>query len=156
MRNEAKQQGSDDLIQAPSNRDSQPTSRTRWRAVFIGTLLLPANAYWIASGEATSTTVSLFFNIIFILFVLLLLNLLLKQIAPHAALNQGELLIVYVMLSISSGNCGTRHDAGADGGHSGTVLVCTPGERMGGTLLAIYPSLARCPRQGDPQRLCRR
>ena len=36
-------------------------------------------------------------------------------------------------------NCGTRHDAGADGGLSGTVLVCAPGERMGGTLLAIYP-----------------
>ena len=47
-----------------------------------------------------------FFNIIFILFVLLLLNLLFKQIAPHAALNQGELLIVYVMLSISSGIAG--------------------------------------------------
>ena len=96
----------DDLIPPPPNHDSQPTNRTRWRAVFIGTLLLPANAYWIASGEATSTTVSLFFNIIFILFILLLLNLLFKQIAPNAALNQGELLIVYVMLSISSGIAG--------------------------------------------------
>ena len=96
----------DELIPPPSNRDTHPANRTRWRAVFIGTLLLPANAYWIASGEATSTTVSLFFNIIFILFVLLLLNLLFKQIAPNAALNQGELLIVYVMLSISSGIAG--------------------------------------------------
>ena len=96
----------DDLIPPPSSRDSQPANRTRWRAVVIGTLLLPANAYWIASGEATSTTVSLFFNIIFVLFVLLLLNLLFKQIAPNAALNQGELLIVYVMLSISSGIAG--------------------------------------------------
>ena len=96
----------DDLIPPSSSRDSQPARQTRWRAVVIGTLLLPANAYWIASGEATSTTVSLFFNIVFILFVLLLLNLLFKQIAPHAALNQGELLIVYVMLSISSGIAG--------------------------------------------------
>ena len=69
-------------------------------------LASPANAYWIASGEATSTTVSLFFNVIFILFVLLLLNLLFKQFAPHTALNQGELLIIYVMLSISSGIAG--------------------------------------------------
>ena len=53
-------------------------------------------------------------------------------------------------------NCRARHDAGADGGLSGTVLVCAPGERVGGTLLAIYPPLARCPRQGDPKRLCRR
>ena len=95
-----------DLIHSHPSRDSQPASRTRWRAVVIGTLLLPANAYWIASGEATSTTVSLFFNVIFILFVLLLLNLLFKQFAPHTALNQGELLIIYVMLSISSGIAG--------------------------------------------------
>ena len=37
-------------------------------------------------GEATSTTVSLFFNIVFILFVLLLLNLLFKaDCAPRRA-----------------------------------------------------------------------
>ncbi|MCZ6678582.1 MAG: hypothetical protein O7E52_15205 [Candidatus Poribacteria bacterium] len=84
----------------------QSASRTGWRAIIIGALLLPANAYWIASGEATSTTVSLFFNVIFILFVLLLLNRVIKQILPRAALNQGELLIIYVMLSISSGIAG--------------------------------------------------
>ena len=72
--------------------------RTGWRAIFIGLLLIPANAYWIASGEATSTTVSLFFNVIFILFVVLLINLAIKRILPNVALNQGELLIIYVML----------------------------------------------------------
>ena len=80
--------------------------RTGWRAIFIGLLLIPPNAYWIASGEATSTTVSLFFNVIFILFVLLLINLSIKRILPNVALNQGELLIIYVMLSISSGIAG--------------------------------------------------
>jgi len=86
----------------------QPKSeiRTGWRAIFIGLLLIPPNAYWIASGEATSTTVSLFFNVIFILFVLLLINLSIKRILPNVALNQGELLIIYVMLSISSGIAG--------------------------------------------------
>ena len=76
----------DELTPPSSSRAPQPTNRTRWRAVVIGTLLLPANAYWIASGEATSATVSLFFNIIFILFILLLLNLLFKQIAPNLSL----------------------------------------------------------------------
>ncbi len=89
-------------------RQKRPKSqhRTGWRAIFIGLLLIPPNAYWIASGEATSTTVSLFFNVIFILFVLLLINLSVKRILPNVALNQGELLIVYVMLSISSGIAG--------------------------------------------------
>ncbi|MFB3040825.1 MAG: DUF6785 family protein, partial [Candidatus Poribacteria bacterium] len=89
-------------------RQKQPKSkhRTGWRAIFIGLLLIPPNAYWIASGEATSTTVSLFFNVIFILFVLLLINLSIKRILPNVALNQGELLIIYVMLSISSGIAG--------------------------------------------------
>ncbi|MBI1928898.1 hypothetical protein HYR99_32215 [Candidatus Poribacteria bacterium] len=87
-------------------RDLKSEVRTGWRAIFIGLLLLPANAYWIASGEATSTTVSLFFNVIFILFVILLINLAMKRILPNAALNQGELLIIYVMLSVSSGIAG--------------------------------------------------
>jgi hypothetical protein len=84
----------------------KPDIRTGWRAILIGLLLIPANAYWIASGEATSTTVSLFFNVIFILFVILLINLVIKRLLPNVALNQGELLIIYVMLSISSGVAG--------------------------------------------------
>ena len=141
---------------SPPNRDSQPTNRTRWRAVIIGTLLLPANAYWIASGEATSTTVSLFFNIVFILFVLLLLNLLFKQIAPSHRVESGRTTDCLCDAVDLLWNCGTRHDAGVDGGFSGTVLVCTPGERVGGTFLAIYPELARRPRQGDSERVRRR
>lgn len=90
----------------PKSAKSDEQLRTGWRAVIIGLLLIPANSYWIASGEATSTTVSLFFNVIFVLFVLTLTNLALKKILSNAALNQGELLIIYVMLSISSGIAG--------------------------------------------------
>ena len=146
----------DERIPPSSSRDSHPVNRTRWRAVFIGTLLLPANAYWIASGEATSTTVSLFFNIIFILFILLLLNLLFKQLAPNAALNQGELLIVYVMLSISSGIAGLDMMRVLMAVLVGPFWYARPENEWAELFWRFIPPLARCPRQGNPKRLCRR
>jgi len=80
--------------------------RTGWRALAIGLVLIPINSLWIASGEAVSTTVSLFYNVVFILFVLTVLNSPLRKWSPRLALNHGELLIVYVMLSVSSAICG--------------------------------------------------
>ena len=80
--------------------------RTGWRALAIGLILIPINSLWIASGESVSTTVSLFYNVIFILFVLTVLNSPLRKWSPRLALNHGELLIVYVMLSVSSAICG--------------------------------------------------
>jgi len=84
------------------------STRTGWRALLIGLILIPVNSLWIASGEMVSTTVSLFYNVIFILFVLTILNTLLRKWYPHLALNHGELLIIYVMLSVASAICG--HD----------------------------------------------
>ncbi len=80
--------------------------RTGWRALAIGLILIPINSLWIASGEAVSTTVSLFYNVVFILFVITVLNSPLRKWSPRLALNHGELLIVYVMLSVSSAICG--------------------------------------------------
>ena len=80
--------------------------RTGWRALVIGFVLIPINSLWIASGEAVSTTVSLFYNVIFILFVITVLNTPLRKWSPRLALNHGELLIIYVMLSVASAICG--------------------------------------------------
>jgi hypothetical protein len=80
--------------------------RTGWRALLIGLILIPLNSLWIGSGEAVSTTVSLFYNVIFILFVITILNVLLVKWLPKLALNHGELLIIYVMLSVASAICG--------------------------------------------------
>jgi hypothetical protein len=80
--------------------------RTGWRALVIGLVLIPINSLWIASGEAVSTTVSLFYNVIFILFILTVLNSPLRKWSPRLALNHGELLIIYVMLSVASAICG--------------------------------------------------
>src|SRR5436190_154690 len=54
------------------------------------------------------TTVSLFFNCIFILLVLTLLNWGLGQIRPRWALSRADLLVVYSMLAI--GSCIAGHD----------------------------------------------
>ena len=80
--------------------------RTGWRAILIGALLIPVNSLWIGSGEAVSTTVSLFYNVIFIMFMVVMLNFPLQKWSPRLSLNHGELLIIYVMLSVASAICG--------------------------------------------------
>ena len=46
------------------------------------------------------TIISLFFNVVFILFVVSLLNRKLIKFAPGAVLTQGELITLYIMLSL--------------------------------------------------------
>lgn len=84
-----------------------------WRSLLIGLLLIPPNVYWVEQMEimrysAHPTTVSLFFNAVFILLVLSCLNLLLRRLSPRFALSPAELLMVYSMMCISSCVCG--HD----------------------------------------------
>jgi hypothetical protein len=83
------------------------------RAVIIACLLLPLNAYWITQMavvryQGHPTTVSLFFNSVFFLFVLVLLNAALRRALPRLALHRNELLVIYVMITVASALCG--HD----------------------------------------------
>jgi hypothetical protein len=83
------------------------------RAVVLALLLMPLNAYWVVMMEVTRysghpTTISLFFNTIFILTCLIILNAGLKRVTPRFALAPGELLTVYILLTISSAIAG--HD----------------------------------------------
>ena len=64
-------------------------------AVLLALLLLPVNAYWVINMEVIRysghpTTISLFFNVVFILALLLIANGLLKRIAPHLAFAPGN------------------------------------------------------------------
>lgn len=88
----------------------QPRGQVTGRAVLLGALLIPVNTYWIMDsvGQSYPTTVSLFFNVVFCLSLLIGGNVLLSRTFPKAALTQGELLTVYVMLSLASGIAG--HD----------------------------------------------
>ncbi len=83
------------------------------RAVVIACLLLPLNAYWITQMavvryEGHPTTVSLFFNAVFILFILRVGNAALRHVHPRMALHRNELLVIYMMVTLASALCG--HD----------------------------------------------
>jgi len=68
--------------------------------------LSAANCYWLIMAlfwkQSHPTVISLFFNVIFSVFVLALLNLLLKRFLPNSVLSQGELLTIYVMLCMAT------------------------------------------------------
>lgn len=73
----------------------------------IGLLLTFANCYWIIVAEAMwfaihITVMSIFFNAVFCLFVLLLVNLLLKRISPKVVISKAELLMIYMMMCMGS------------------------------------------------------
>lgn len=83
------------------------------RAIILACILLPANAYWITQMavvryEGHPTTVSLFFNAVFILFSLVLINAGIRRLSPRLALHRNELLVIYCMVCVASALCG--HD----------------------------------------------
>jgi hypothetical protein len=89
------------------------SSAITWRSMLLAVLIIPLNAYWVIQMEivrysAHPTTVSLFFNAIFILLVLTALNAIFARLFPGRQLSQGELLIIYSLVCIGSAICG--HD----------------------------------------------
>ena len=77
------------------------------RSTLIGLILIPINCWWVVQSEAVwgilyPTTVSLFFNVTFTLFVLVLINLLLNKLYQPFVLSQGELLTIFTMLCLGS------------------------------------------------------
>ena len=77
------------------------------RSLILGTILTVINCYWVISTEIVRTVVigtvlTVFFNAIFTVFILAALNLLFKKHLPSAVLTQGELLVVYIMVSVST------------------------------------------------------
>ena len=75
------------------------------RAIFIGLLLIPLSAFWISNSEMVTgvteiTSTSLLIGAVFILFVLVLINVVLEKAAPRHALTGAEMLTIYVMLTI--------------------------------------------------------
>jgi len=84
-----------------------------FRSLIIAIILIPINCYWVIEMEVIRysghpVTISLFFNVIFSIFVLIAINLLLKKYLPKHTLSQSELLVIYIMLSLASGVAG--HD----------------------------------------------
>jgi len=77
------------------------------KSVIIGIILVLVNVYWITAGNEIWNTVqltiaSLFFNAVFTLFILSLLNLALFKISPKLSLSRTEMLVIYVMVVMTS------------------------------------------------------
>ena len=85
----------------------------RSRAIILGCILIPVNIYWLVQIEMVRaiefpTILALFFNVITLLFGLVLLNQILRKWIRREVLTQGELIIIYVMLALTSAISG--HD----------------------------------------------
>ena len=98
---------------SPSFASRIPAHGVTLKSILIAVILIPINCYWVIEMEVIRysghpVTISLFFNVIFSLFVVIGANYLLRRFVPRLALAQSELVIVYLMLSIASGITG--HD----------------------------------------------
>ena len=90
--------------ESPSRRKAQADIGIK--AIFLSILFIPLNVYWIAQLEVVRythpTLVVPFFNVIFLLFIISLLNLVSEKLFRKRFLSRGELITFYVMLSLSS------------------------------------------------------
>ena len=99
------------IMTIPRIDQSKQSTQVSWRSIALGLILIPINCYWLVHVELVQfstypTIISLIFTVVFSVFVLTLLNLLLKQFLPELALRQDELLVIYVMLSVVSATAG--------------------------------------------------
>jgi len=83
------------------------------RAVIVALIIIPINNYWIFLTEIVRyaghpTNISLFYNAVFLLLLLVGFNTLLRKVAPRWVFSQGELLTIYVMINLASALAG--HD----------------------------------------------
>ena len=102
-----------DPSEAASGARKLPAPMVTLRSVLLALLLIPINAFWVVTMEVTRyqghpTTISVFFNVVFVFAVLLLLNGIARRINPRLALHPGELLTIYVMLALATAITG--HD----------------------------------------------
>ena len=78
------------------------------RIILFALFLIPVNCYWLVisrqdyQSQPIPTIISPFFNVIFILIIIILLNRMLIRFAPGVSLTQGELIALYIMLSLTS------------------------------------------------------
>ena len=103
-----------------ADRETRAAPMATGRAILLALILMPINAFWVVKMEVTRyaghpTTISLFFNVIFWLTLLIGLNAVVRRFTPRFAFAPGELLTVYLMLALSSALAG--HD---------TIEVLTP------------------------------
>jgi len=103
---------SENLIRQAGPLDRPPRTVTL-RAAAIACALMPLLAMWVVQAELIwytghSTAISLFFHVTFTIFLIALVNLWIRKHWPGVALDGGEILTIYVMLSVAGTLC--SHD----------------------------------------------
>jgi len=81
------------------------------RAVLIGSIGIPLNTYWMTLtywrfGNDAGTPYPVYYNCLFYLFALAGINTILRRRKPEWVFSLGELLTMYVMLSVATAWCG--------------------------------------------------
>ena len=91
----------------PADFDRAPrASRVTVRAVVLGAVLIPLNVYWVMMVEGIwhsghPSVMALPWGAVFNVILLLLVNALLRRVAPRQAFTQAELVTVYTMVAIA-------------------------------------------------------
>ncbi len=94
-----------------------PPRGVSFRAVLLAVLITVPNSYWLminwgpsgySTGQSFPTVSTVYFNVVFVVLVLMALNPLLGTIRKSARLSDAELMAVYLLLSIASSLAG--HD----------------------------------------------
>ena len=85
---------------------SEHSEQITWRSILISLFLLPFLYWWHITCEALPsfgpppTLMAPFYTVVFVLLILAVANLTLKRFLPKNALTRGELISIYVFLSI--------------------------------------------------------
>jgi len=86
--------------------DTGTSGKAGARALILGTLLIIISGYWVVGVENRIvyelTDFSIYPTVIFVVFLLALLNLFLRRYLKRFSLNSAEMAIVYIMLSIAT------------------------------------------------------
>lgn len=86
------------------------TSKIRPVTILLICVLVPLNCWWVAAsilrGGGSPTQVSLFYNAVTTMLILLGIGLLLRRLNRLFALNRAELLVIYSCISIGAGLAG--------------------------------------------------
>jgi len=128
----------------PPDASDEPRSTFRWwRPALIGLLLIPPNSYWIIQMERVRqgpyvTSISLFFNVVFIILAITLANGLARRWLPRQALTQPELITIYSMLAVASALSGMDMMQGLLMVMTHAAWFATP-ENNWNALFADYP-----------------
>ena len=86
--------------------EKRTTGVVTQKAIVVGLILVVVNAYWVGVASelwyAVYTLVSPFSNAIFTLTVLITVNVFLSRFASFLAFTAGELLLIYIMVTMVS------------------------------------------------------